>query len=203
MNVKKIDTKGFLCPKPLIMLKDAMKEMQTGEKIEVLTDNETSHKNLVTFLRDQGVEPEVLKQGNVYSIRADVPSKDMTGVNPESYCSPGNSFNDYTICIKKTTMGDGDPELGRILMEAFINHLDQQETLPSHIIFYNEGVKLTTKDSPVLETLLELEKAGTRIIVCGTCIDFYELQKETGVGMISNMVVITEKLKNTGHVIYP
>ena len=177
--------------------------MSGGEKIKILTDNDTSHKNLITFLRDQGVNPKVTKQGKVYTITSDVPSRDISEVDPGSYCTTDNCSNDYAICIKKNKMGEGDPELGRILLETFINNLNQQENLPTHLVFYNEGVKLTKKDSPVIETLMELEKGGTRIIVCGTCIDFYGIQQDIGAGMISNMVVITETLVNAGHVIYP
>jgi hypothetical protein len=39
--------------------------------------------------------------------------------------------------------------------------------------------------------------------LCGTCIDHYGLQFDIGVGMISNMVVITETLASAGHVITP
>jgi selenium metabolism protein YedF len=201
--MKSLDTQGLLCPKPLISLKEALKDMDEGERIQILTDNDTSHKNLIRFLLDQGVDPKVTKQGKVYTITSDVPSRDISDVNPDNYCTRDNSSNDYVICIRKNRMGEGDPELGRILLETFINNLNQQESLPTHLVFYNEGVKLTKKDSPVIETLMDLEKAGTRVIVCGTCIDFYGIQNDIGAGMISNMVVITETLVNAGHVIYP
>ena len=100
-------------------------------------------------------------------------------------------------------MGDGDPELGQLLMETFVDNLKLQEQLPSHVILYNGGVKLAMKDSPVCNSLTELEELGTRIMLCGTCIDHYGLQFDIGVGMISNMVVITETLAAAGHVVNP
>ena len=198
-----LDTRGLLCPKPLIRLKEALKDIDEGETITILTDNDTSHKNLTSFLRDQGVEPEVTQDGKVYTIVSQVPSRDISEVDPEDYCKTDISSNGYVICIRKNRMGEGEPELGRILLETFINHLNQQELLPTHIIFYNEGVKLTKKDSAVIDSLIGLEKAGCRIIVCGTCVDYYGIQKEIGTGMISNMLVITETLVQAGHVIYP
>ena len=201
--MKELNTCGFLCPKPLIMLKDALMGMQAGEGIKILTDNATSQKNLVTFLREQGVEPRIEKAGNVYTILTEVPGKDLSRINPETFCSTDNASRDYVICIRKNRMGDGDAELGRILLETFINNINQQETLPSHLIFYNEGVLLTKKDSPVIDSLIELENVGIKIMVCGTCIEFYNIQKEIGAGMISNMVTITEKLVNASHIIYP
>jgi selenium metabolism protein YedF len=100
-------------------------------------------------------------------------------------------------------MGDGDPELGSLLMETFMDNLKLQEQLPTHVVLYNGGVKLAMKESPVCSSLSELEELGIRIMLCGTCIDHYGLQFDIGVGMISNMVVITETLAAAGHVVTP
>jgi hypothetical protein len=59
------------------------------------------------------------------------------------------------------------------------------------------------KQSSVSSSLTELEELGTRIMLCGTCIDHYGIQMDVTVGMISNMVVITETLASAGHVVYP
>jgi selenium metabolism protein YedF len=200
--MKKLDTKGLLCPKPLIMLKEALLELNAGEKINVETDNDTSLKNLVNYLRDQGVEPEQSSQGKIHTLIAIKPEKDLAGSDPALYCcTEGNT--QYVVCIRGELMGDGDPELGKVLMETFVDNLKLQEQLPSHVVLYNGGVKLATKQSPVCSSLSELEELGTRIMLCGTCIDHYDLQFDIGVGMISNMVVLTETLAAAGHVITP
>jgi len=201
--MKTIDTKGFSCPKPLIMLKTALMEAGEGEKLRVITDNETSMKNLVTFLRDQGVEPEVKTSGKVHTIVTEKPEKNMTEVRPEKYCEPDPVRNDYVVCLKSDLMGTGDPELGKVLIESFMDHLKLQEHLPTHVILYNSGVKLAMKVSPVCSSLSELEERGTRIMLCGTCVDHFGIQYDIGVGMISNMVSITERLIHAGRVIYP
>ncbi|MFZ5942414.1 MAG: sulfurtransferase-like selenium metabolism protein YedF [Bacteroidota bacterium] len=199
--MKKVDATGLLCPQPLIMLKKALLEMNTGEEAEILTDNDTSFKNLTTFLNDQGATWTHSREGRTYTIFTRKPDKDLTAVDAAAYCSTGSS--EYVICIKSESMGDGEPELGTILIKAFINSLKDQEKLPTHIIFYNSGVKLTVKNSPVIEALTALESLGIRIMVCGTCIDYYGLKETLGVGMISNMYSITETLAGTGHVIFP
>lgn len=200
--MKTLDTKGLKCPQPLIMLKEALLELKAGEEIRVETDNETSLKNLVTYLNDQGVSPEVTSVGSVHTLLALKPEKDLHSTNPASYCiTKGRS--DYVVCIKGELMGDGDPELGRLLMETFVDNLKLQEQLPTHVLLYNGGVKLAMKQSPVCSSLTELEDLGTRIMLCGTCIDHYGLQYDIAVGMISNMVVITETLASAGHVVTP
>jgi selenium metabolism protein YedF len=200
--MKTLDTKGLKCPQPLIMLKEALLELNEGEEIRVETDNDTSLKNLLSYLKDQGVEPEVNTAGTIHTLVALKPEKDLAASNPAIYCTTDFPIS-YVVSIKGELMGEGDPELGRILMETFVDNLKLQEQLPTHVILYNGGVLLAMKESPVCNSLTELEELGTRIILCGTCIDHYGLQFDIGVGMISNMVVITETLAAAGHVVTP
>ena len=200
--MKTLDTKGLKCPQPLIMLKEALLDLKSGEEIRVETDNDTSLKNLLSYLKDQGVEPEVSSAGTVHTLVAPKPDQDIASSDAAIYCTTDLPIS-YVVCIKGELMGDGDPELGRLLMETFMDNLKLQEQLPTHVVLYNGGVKLAMKDSPVCNSLTELEELGTRIMLCGTCIDHYGLQFDIGVGMISNMVVITETLAAAGHVVTP
>jgi len=201
--MKTIDTKGYKCPKPLIMLKEGLLAMSAGEKVCVYTDNDTSLKNLVSYLKDQGVEPELTSKDHVHKIVTVKPEDSVAHTDPAAYCETGIVVNNYVVSIKSELMGDGDPELGKVLMETFLDNLKLQEQLPTHVVLYNEGVKLAMKRSPVCSSLSELEELGTRIMLCGSCIDHYGLQYDIGVGMISNMVVITETMASAGHVISP
>ncbi len=201
--MKIIDTNGFKCPQPLIMLKEGLQEMEQGENVTIYTDNETSLKNLVTYLRDQGVEPEVSSNEKVHAIVTRRPEANLIDTDPAAYCETGIVVNNYVVCIKSELMGEGDPELGKVLMETFMDNLKLQEQLPTHVVLYNSGVKLAMKQSSVCSSLSELEELGTRVMLCGSCIDHYGLQYDIGVGMISDMVVITETMAVAGHVIYP
>jgi len=149
------------------------------------------------------VDPEVSGKDGVYTINTLRPSGSVALADPDAYCETGVIVNNYVVCIKSELMGDGDPELGKVLMETFVDNLKLQEQLPTHMVLYNAGVKLAMKRSPVCSSLSELEELGTRIMLCGTCIDHYGLQYDIGVGMISNMVVITETLASAGHVVSP
>ena len=185
------------------MLKEGLLETEKGESVTILTDNETSLKNLVTYLRDQGVEPKVTSNKKVHTIVTRRPEANLIDTDPAAYCETGIIVNNYVVCIKSQLMGEGDPELGKVLMETFVDNLKLQEQLPTHVILYNGGVKLAMKQSSACSSLSELEELGTRVMLCGTCIDHYGLQYDIGVGMISNMVVITETMAVAGHVIYP
>ena len=201
--MKTVDSKGLNCPRPLIMLKEALLELEPGDQLQIITDNETSLKNLISYLKDQGADPEVTTSGEVHTITTSRPDTPIGESNPASYCTTEVVNSDYVVCLKGTLMGEGDADLGKVLMETFVENLKLQPHLPTHVVLYNEGVKLAMTESPVCSSLSELEELGCRIMLCGTCIDHYGLQYEIGVGMISNMVSITETLVQTGHVVTP
>ena len=180
-----------------------MPRMKSGEEVTVITDNETSLSNLVNYLKDHGAEPEITSDGRVHTIRTHKPEDTVELSNPEAYCSTGEGNGDYVVCLKSSLMGEGDPDLGKILMETFLDHLKLQEKLPTHVVMYNGGVRLAMKGTQTCNSLNELEELGCRIILCGTCVDYYGIQYDIGVGMISNMVTITETLAGTGHVVTP
>uniref|UniRef100_UPI00359F2F4B sulfurtransferase TusA family protein n=1 Tax=Porphyromonas loveana TaxID=1884669 RepID=UPI00359F2F4B len=52
--MKVIDTRGKLCPLPLILLKKAVDGAPVGEEIAVMTDNETAKGNLRDYIRELG-----------------------------------------------------------------------------------------------------------------------------------------------------
>jgi selenium metabolism protein YedF len=202
-SMKTIDTQGYTCPKPLIMLKEGLLEVDTGEKVTVITDNDTSLKNLLNYLSDQGASTEVSSEGKIHTIRTERPEDRQENSLENSDASDYCSSNDYVVCLKSDLMGSGDDELGKILVETLLDHLKLQEILPTHVLMYNSGVKLAMKGTPTCSSLSELEELGCRVVICGTCIDHFGLQYDIGVGMISNMVSITEILVNAGHVITP
>ncbi len=109
----------------------------------------------------------------------------------------------HVILVKNDKMGFGDDDLGQILIQGFINKIAEVSPLPDKIIFYNNGVSLTLKDSPVLDSLQALRNAGVQILICGTCVDFFNITENIGCGDISNMHDITVSLTNASHIITP
>ena len=100
-------------------------------------------------------------------------------------------------------MGEGDEELGHILMKGFIFALTQQDHLPSTILFYNGGARLTCEDSASLEDLKNLASLGVEILTCGTCLNHYGLTDKLAVGDVTNMYVITEKQMQADLILRP
>ena len=100
-------------------------------------------------------------------------------------------------------LGEGDHELGEILMKSFIHVLSESSKIPSTIIFYNSGVKLTTEDSVCSKDLEIIGKNGAELLICGTCADYYNIKEEISVGKISNMVTIVQELQDAKKVLKP
>lgn len=109
----------------------------------------------------------------------------------------------YDIVIKGTGMGEGEKVLTDNLMNAFVHTVAQRENLPSHIIFYGEGVKLASKGSECLDDLKSLASKGVKILSCGICLDYYELLDDIEVGESTTMGAVVEILSNSNLVIEP
>lgn len=107
----------------------------------------------------------------------------------------------YLLQIKSECMGAGNDELGKMLTRSFLNNLNNQNKLPSHIVLYNSGVILASDGTDTANALKELEGKGVHILMCGTCIDFYQLKDKVSVGQVSNMNNITAHLIDADKII--
>jgi hypothetical protein len=65
----------------------------------------------------------------------------------------------------------------------------------------NNGVKLTVDGSEALADLKEFEKQGLRILVCGTCLDHFNLLDRKQVGETTNMLDIVTAVQSADKVI--
>jgi selenium metabolism protein YedF len=201
-----VDTKGQVCPKPIIETKKVLKQVAVGEMFMIITDNETSCYNLKKFLNDNHCKFIISRVGEIWSFDVTKLHGEANAVPAEEYCTPDITDiekGDYVITITSECMGQGDEELGRKLMKSFISVILYLDQLPASVIFYNSGVKLAVKNSPVMEYLSELERHNVEIIVCGTCTNFYGIGEQLGIGTINDMLTITNRLLNAKKVIRP
>jgi selenium metabolism protein YedF len=201
-----VDTKGQLCPAPLIATRKALRESSVGESFIVLTDNRTSLNNVTRFLHDNSTNFEVSEKEGIWTITVTKPAGDLKNDNVEEYCNTTvNHFEkaDYVIAITSDKMGDGDDHLGHMLMTNFIKAVKDLDKLPSKMVFYNKGVTLAAKDSPVVDDLRDLEKMGVVLLLCATCVNYFALETGLGTGVLSNMYVIAEALATAGNIVRP
>ena len=109
--------------------------------------------------------------------------------------------SETVILITRNGMGDAEPELQQKLISTYFKLLDEHNVLPAAICFYARGVHLVVDGSPVLEVLKSLEKKGVRLILCTTCLNFYNLAAKVEVGVVGGMTDILEAQRLASKVI--
>jgi selenium metabolism protein YedF len=105
------------------------------------------------------------------------------------------------VLITGDTLGRGEEELGARLMGSFLRTLLVATTKPDALVFYNTGVKLLAPHSAVLDVLDELNRAGVRLVACGTCITYFALSEAIAPERVSNMAEIAVLLLAADNVI--
>ena len=198
---KRIDARGLACPKPVVMTKNALEEMEAGI-IEVLVDNKPAVENVSRFARNSGCEVKVQEEGKNFIV--EVTKRESSEVSKEEIVcrvEPQKTGKGIAILIASDTIGRGSNELGAILMRALFPTLLEASPRPRKLIFMNNGAKLTVEGSIYLDDISKLEKEGIEVFVCGTCLDFFHLKDKVRVGKISNFFEITQTLVEADKVI--
>ena len=194
---KIIDAKGLACPQPVLLTKKALEEENT---VTVLVDNEPAVENIKRLGTNMGYTLQTEKQEDgTFLIHLSREAGESVAAPLDVSCAAGP----LVIVISSDRMGRGDDELGYVLIRSFIHTMLSLEPLPQTLIFYNTGVKLTVKDSEVIDDLRELEKAGVTILICGTCANYFGISNNLGVGAISNMYDITSTMAGAGRLVVP
>jgi intracellular sulfur oxidation DsrE/DsrF family protein len=111
------------------------------------------------------------------------------------------SDSDTVILITRNGMGEAEQTLQHKLITTYLKLLDEHNILPGAICFYTEGVHLVVKGSPVLEILQSLEQKGVRLILCSTCLNYFNLNEKVCVGIIGGMGDILEAQRQATKVI--
>ena len=96
-------------------------------------------------------------------------------------------------------MGDAPAELQQRLAVKFLELIEDARSLPTKILFYTDGAKLACEGSAVLEQLRAVQARGVELIHCQTCLDYFGLLDQVGVGIVGGMpdiIEATQKAQN-------
>jgi selenium metabolism protein YedF len=192
-----VDARGLACPQPVIQTRKAMEQ---ADLVVTLVDNDTARTNVSRMAERAGWQVDVTAEGDDFQIslaRGDaVPQAEPVVVGrAEAVNGP------LVLVVSSDVMGRGDAELGDILVRSFFHTLGEVEPLPQTILFFNSGVKLACEGSRVLDDLCALAEQGIEMLVCGTCLGYYELTGKLDVGQVSNMYDIAETMLGAGKVV--
>ncbi len=202
--MKVIDAFGLQCPKPLMLAK---KEIDEGSReVAVRVDNETAVKNLTRLggKTGLGVSVDEIEGGWLVALAEgkDAASASPTPDSAADGACPTTGGCGYAVFVGKDHVGEGDGELGRNLMKMALYTLAESGDAPVSLLFMNSGVKLVAGGEPqVIESVSKLVEQGTEVLVCGTCLDFYDLKDQLDAGEVSNMYDILERMREAAKVI--
>ena len=188
-----VNAMGKLCPEPVVMTKA---ELAKGTaELEVLVDNDIAVSNVTRLLSSQGFSVEVERNGDERRLKAKKTGEASAAVNNNS----GGQL--LAVFVTGKTLGRNDQELGEVLIKAFLGTLSKLTLRPAVIAFMNEGVKLALPESSACEHIKDLEKLGTKVLVCGTCTTHFNITDKVAVGTISNMFEIMEMLTSADKIL--
>ena len=205
-----LDMRGFPCPIPIIRAKKEL-EQADSDGVIVLADNMETVQNLkkmsdglgyefsYTQRDENGFEATISKRGDTA-----VPEPETHIPVPKTEIKTAPSVQDgerVIVLITGDQIGAGCEELGKILIKGFLFSLSELSVPPTAIIFMNSGVRLAVEGSNAVEDLRTLVKKGTKVLACGTCLNYYKLTEKLSVGEVTDMFSITGYLVSAARLI--
>jgi selenium metabolism protein YedF len=186
------------CPNPVLRCKRLLDE-QKPQKVEVIVDNEAAMDNVSRYLTSKGMRiDDTRKDGTLWTIKAS--QTDAAGLPAAAQASQTGTeakqvgAHKILVFLTSDTVGKGDDTLGARLMGNFLNTLPELGDALWRIIMVNGAVKLASASSPAIDALKKLEASGVSILVCGTCLEFFQLMDQKAVGQVTNMLdVVTSQ----------
>lgn len=206
-----VNAMGDACPVPVIKTKKAIQTLAGAGTVEVLVDNEIAVKNVSKMALTEGgsVHSEQLGEGE-YKVTIVMPGEHIQQSGVQQNADSGQQCTEEgcpgkntVVVIASDRMGEGNDELGKVLVKGFIFAVTQLDDLPKTMLFYNGGATLTTEGSDSLADLKLLEEQGVEILTCGTCLDYYGLKEKLCVGSVTNMYTIVETMHAADQIIRP
>ena len=197
MKTVEVNAKGLACPQPVVLSMKALAEMDSG-KVIVSVDNEVARDNVKRMAEHEGCTVTVEGKGNGFELQ-------ITRVPPAKFptelITDKKVVGETLVYLFESDFIGRNRELGKILINGFLNAINSLPKRKSKIVLISNGVRLAIAGSYVLDTLLELKQSGFEILICGTCLDFFKIRDKVQVGTISNALEIMGALTNARKVV--
>ncbi len=192
-----LDCRGLACPEPVVRCKRLIAEKHPAD-LTVMVDNAAACENVSRLLARNGYAVGDTRESEKLW-RIEAKSGDDCGCRVEEQVSTART----AVVITTETLGRGSDELGLKLMENFLASLPELGESLWRVILLNGGVKLAARPGKALDALKTLSGSGVEILVCGTCLNFFELLEAKAVGETTNMMDVVTSLALADKVIRP
>ena len=198
MNSRELDCRGQACPHPVLKTKEIVDQ---GEvlRITVLVDNEAARENVSRFLTRSGFKVEVTERGTDLAVTGSRDQKESAQAAAAAW--EETATRKILVLVGTDRLGTGDDDLGRKLIASFLSTVKEMGRELWCLVLLNSGVKLTVAGSEVLASLQELERDGVMVLVCGTCLNHFQLLEQKQVGETTNMLDIVTHMQLADKVI--
>ena len=196
--MKEIDARGLACPAPVLQVKAALQE-EKPVGVRVVVDNAASQQNVQRFLESQGFQTVIEQKGDDIWVIGTCVSEPVD--KPRQSAEQPSDLKKIMVMCATDRIGFGDDDLGLKLMVNFLRTLKEMGKELWRLVLVNNGVKLTIDGSAVLDDLKQYEKDGLKIMVCGTCLNHFNLLDKKRVGETTNMLDIVTAMQLADKVI--
>ncbi len=195
----RVDARNLTCPKPVVLALESLPKLAEGESLEVVINDNVAKGNLTRLAEQKKCDLEVTEEGAdtvmKFTPREAVSSKRSALDEAADFCEiPDTSSS--VVMFGADHMGEGNEELGHVLVKGLIYALAHQERVPKKMIFFNGGAHLTCAGSESIEDLKELESRGCVILTCGTCLDYLGIRDQLQVGGVTNLYEIAQTISS-------
>lgn len=194
-----IDCRGLACPAPVLKTKELIEQKQPNH-LMVIVDNEAAKENVTRFMEHQGFAVSTTHEGDNFHVQGRAGDGVAASKVPTA-SDPDPAKQKIMVMVATDRIGTGDDALGLKLMDSFLKTLKEMGRELWRLVFVNNGVKMTVKDSEVVPVLKELENEGVYILVCGTCLTHFGLLEKKVVGETTNMLDIVTAMQLADKVI--
>lgn len=204
MSHQIVDCRGLACPQPVINTKKALEEAGVST-VTTIVDNDVSRQNVTLFARNAGHQVSEQQKDGFFHLTIT-----RSNASPAATANKGAARGPAVIkaptggpvyFITTNELGQGSPDLGEVLMKSLFTTLVATTPPPTALLFLNTGAYLTCKGTSVQEQLEKLNAAGTTVLTCGTCLEYYHIKDKLLLGNISNMLEINNWLSGPHKVI--
>jgi selenium metabolism protein YedF len=194
--MKILDCRGQVCPYPVVEARKLLLA-EPGIPVEILVGDDTARDNITRLATSLGYQIATEPTSGGFSLQI------TPGSAPKATATGAAISGKSVLFLTADTLGQGNDELGRLLLKNYLFTLTELAAAPDVILLVNAGVKLACAGSEVREALDQLACLGSDIASCGLCLDFYHLKDQLQVGRVTNMLDIADTLHKAGRIIRP
>lgn len=191
MKKKKVDARGLACPQPVVLTKKALEDISEGE-ILVLVDTENARDNVVRLAESQGCTATSTETAGSFTVA--IEKRAGAAQQTAAFETTCSVPEEEIVYLFDADHIGSNRELGKVLVNGFLNAALSLPHKKCSIILISGGVKLAVTGSYALEILSKLKDYGFSVLICGTCLDFFKIRDKVQVGTVSNALEIMGRM---------